>query len=492
MYHQIKSLREKYSLQACARLLGVSVNTIRKYEKMDFEEASSYFESSIRKSQYDVAREFIEGYLSDYPNIKATKLLRKVKERYPQISGKARGFRKYLSRIKVVGNAPEFRNYAPVLDMVPGQQVQVDIGEARVERDASGKTFKAYFVSFVFSYSRHSYVSFRSSYYDTDSFIAVHEEAFAYFGGVALEFVYDQTKLVVVCERYREVFFNDRFHQFALKANFKIRVCEGYDPESKGKVERFISYVKSDFLYGDRFENIAAVRRESAVWLSEVANVRIHASTQQRPIDLFEEEARLLKPYPHVKHERRFADKTGLISYKGNKYSVPHTAQRSEVGVREEATYLLIHDLHQGCEIARHLLGKGKGKIYKNNNHYRDYRKRIEEIRADALAAFNGADYARTLVERLASENPQIARDQLRGLIKLRKEFSEELWDAAAPCILQLPHLKATLIESVLQSYRQRERLKQIDAQNDGQTGAKSSVLDRSMKTYAEAANHAG
>ena len=40
---------------------------------------------------------------------------------------------------------------------------------------------------------------------------------------------------MVITEKYREVFFNERFHQFALRYEFIPKVCEGYDPESKGE-----------------------------------------------------------------------------------------------------------------------------------------------------------------------------------------------------------------------------------------------------------------
>ena len=44
---------------------------------------------------------------------------------------------------------------------------------------------------------------------------------FAYFKGVCESIVYDQTKLVVIREDYREVILNDRFYRFALQLRFK-------------------------------------------------------------------------------------------------------------------------------------------------------------------------------------------------------------------------------------------------------------------------------
>src|SRR3546814_18934328 len=65
-------------------------------------------------------------------------------------------------------------------------------------------------------------------------------------GGTPEECVYDQTKLVVLSEQYRELTVNQRFHEFATTAGFRLYACEGYDPESKGKVEAGVKYVKQD------------------------------------------------------------------------------------------------------------------------------------------------------------------------------------------------------------------------------------------------------
>src|SRR3546814_17906127 len=86
---------------------------------------------------------------------------------------------------------------------------------------------------------------------DTATFIQLHDEALRYFGGMPEECVYDQTKLVVLSEQYRELTLNPRFHEFATTAGFRIYACEGYDPESKGNVEAGVKYVKQDGRYGE-------------------------------------------------------------------------------------------------------------------------------------------------------------------------------------------------------------------------------------------------
>jgi transposase len=496
VYHQIKALCQQYSYRDCARRLGISVNTVQKYAQMSMEEAAPYFEGVKRPSQFDEARDFIIDQLRRFPRIRAPKLLRKIRERYPSITAKERALRNYIVPLREAvceGTAGNIRYYEPVLDMQPGRQVQVDIGEDWVCRDEGGGRFKSYFVSFVFSYSRKKYATFQARFYDTDSFIDAHIAAFRYFGGIAEEYVYDQTKLVVINERYREVWFNERFYQFATQCGFSIHVCEGYDPESKGKVENSIRYIKGDFLYGDYFENVDAVNKAALGWLEEVANHRIHSVTGRRPEEMFEEERLLLKPLPADLEERpcRWADKTGLISFEGNKYSVPHLYQRQRVWVEAFEGKLIIRDRLSGEELAWYTLLEGSGRIVKNNNHYRDYRKSLEELTKEAEALFEALDSSHTLILRLRADNVAIARDQLRGLMNLRKTYSDEIWQASLAVILQLPRLRISLIEALLQKYQQRHHAAAAEAEHPEECSAGASELDRSLDVYMEVLGHA-
>ena len=79
----------------------------------------------------------------------------------------------------------------------------------------------------------------------------MHDAAFRAFGGRPQECVYDQTRLVVIAETVpRADAQRSASTAMPATAGFRIRACEGYDPESKGKVEAGVKYVKQDGLYG--------------------------------------------------------------------------------------------------------------------------------------------------------------------------------------------------------------------------------------------------
>ncbi len=233
--------------------------------------------------------------------------------------------------------------------MVPGEQCQVDPGELRGVL-INGLETTVHFVVFVLSFSRLMYVALSPRAIDTECFIRMHDAAFRYFEGVTTECVYDQTKLVVIEEVYRELTVNQRFLEYATQVGFRIQACEGYDPESKGKVEAGVKYVKGNALYGETFDNWADLESYMAHWLDNIANQRLHATTGQVPCHHYDQHERIhIKPYltPHNVHVNgqrvtRKADKTGLISWKANKYSVPMIYQCAHVGVDTKSVAAMV------------------------------------------------------------------------------------------------------------------------------------------------------
>ena len=117
------------------------------------------------------------------------------------------------------------------------------------------------------------------------------------------------------------------------------------------------------FFYGEEFLNFGDLQQKRLFWLEEVANVRIHDTTQKKPKDVFEASERTkLKPYFSPGFilddcsQTRKVDKTSLISYKSNKYSVLSRYQSGVVLVQEEETSLVIQDFETRAVIARHSL----------------------------------------------------------------------------------------------------------------------------------------
>lgn len=87
---------------------------------------------------------------------------------------------------------------------------------------------------------------------------------------------------------------------------FRIRLCRPYRAQTKGKVERFNRYFRESF-YNPLLTRMkgtgllldcAAANRRVRDWLADEANVRVHATLNERPIDRWRQEREHLQPLP--------------------------------------------------------------------------------------------------------------------------------------------------------------------------------------------------
>ncbi len=366
--------------------------------------------------------------LQKYPKLTAVKIKRKLETKIKEEAASERTYRNYVNGLKETMAVKQKRYYEPVIDMVAGVQCQVDPGEIRGVL-IGGIPTTIYFTVFVLSYSRLMHVAVSDRPINTTLFIQMHDEAFSHFAGVVEECVYDQTKLVVIKEEFRETWFNEEFYRYAACAGFDIRVCEGYDPESKGKVESGVKYARNNFFYGEEFGSMDELKK----WINEVANIRVHGVTKKKPEDVYEtEEHEKMKPYLRPSFlqdsdagEARGADKTSLISHKSNKYSVPMIYQSSKVLVKEKGQKLEIRDIRTKEVIAEHTLSNGKGEVIKNTNHYRDYKKMISDKEKD-IGEITGKEVSEKLFKVIKATSPKIYKDQLAGLITVLKQYREK------------------------------------------------------------------
>ncbi|MCB1644893.1 MAG: IS21 family transposase, partial [Pseudomonadales bacterium] len=417
--------------------------------------------------------------LRRFGNLKAPKVLRKLKAKDPDLNVSERSLRRYLHRLRPIVAAAQTRYYEPIIDEVPGVQCQVDGGELR-DVPIGGVSSIVYFVVFVLSYSRLMYVSLSRKPIDTEQFIRMHDAAFRYFGGIPEECVYDQTKLVVIEERYREVTFNERFYQYASQAGMDIRVCEGYDPESKGKVESGVKYVKGDCLYGEVFADWTALEVHLRTWLDEVANERVHGTTGKVPVQVYDQrERQTMRPYesahlPLAQCTRK-ADKTGLISFKANKYSVPLAYQQSTVQVEVINDQLVIREALGSLEIARHPLQPGKGQIIKNTDHYRDTQARIADYEA-RVRHHTGEEHGRQLCGLLKQTSPKIYKDQLRAVINILSPVGA-LDAVLLDRLVERPRLTATQLRDYVMAYQHNPE--GFERSSDSHTSAAPELLSR-------------
>lgn len=288
------------SIRELAKTTGHSRNTVRRYLR-DGEAAGVRKPAPKRAEKLDPFKDYIVGRMKAAApdRIPATVLFREIC---------ARGYTGGETRVKqfVRGLVPAAVPEPQVrFETEPGRQMQADW--ASVGR--GGDKLKVFIATL--GWSRAAYVEFCDDE-KVETLIACHERALRFFGGVPHEVLYDNMRTVVL-ERNTYGRGVHRFHpgflDYARHVGFLPRLCQPYRAQTKGKVERFIGYLKRSFwvpfvatmrqagLKPDKHAANAAVSR----WLREVANARVHATTNEVPGERLAIEAptlqRLTAPY---------------------------------------------------------------------------------------------------------------------------------------------------------------------------------------------------
>jgi hypothetical protein len=163
----------------------------------------------------------------------------------------------------------------------------------------------------------------------------------------------------------REVTFNDRFQAFARYWGFRPRACAPCRARTKGKDENGVGYVKKNAVAGRRFASWEAFEAHLAHWMRTVADVRIHGTTGERPVDRFAAaEAAGLRPldgrppFFQVRELHRKVQADGTVGIDTNHYSVPWRLIGTDVTV--EVSDGVVRVLRAGTEVARHAQATGR------------------------------------------------------------------------------------------------------------------------------------
>jgi transposase len=183
--------------------------------------------------------------------------------------------------------------------------MQVDWGECgRVQVGTTTRKVSVFVA--VLCYSRLMFIEFTLSQHKAEFYRGV-VHALEFFGGSPRAIIFDNLKAAVLNGSGRTACFHPEF--LALCGYFCMQPipCERRDPESKGIVERGVRYVKNNALAGraeelTRFEDYQAL---APLWRDQVANVRVHETTPERPVDRFQRERSLLRAaWNRLRHRR--------------------------------------------------------------------------------------------------------------------------------------------------------------------------------------------
>lgn len=360
----IRSDRQKgLNYTEIGRKHGIDPRTAKKYAKA--EEKPTY-KSRTKQSILDPYKEAIDTMLAEAP-YSAVILLERITEQ--GYTGKYTIVKDYVRTKK-----KELNHQATVrFETIPGLQGQVDWAHfEQYKVFEEGQYKKLYCFLMILGYSRTRYIEFVTDM-TTDTLLRCHISAFHYFGGYPQEILYDNMKQVVVKRllKQKDSTLNSQFEDFAGFYGFKPVLCRPYRGQTKGKIERTVSYVRSNFMTGIKYDSLQDLNSQAHAWCNKV-NAKVHGTTNRVPLSELQKENLnpLTREYIMDKIEFRKIGKDCLISYNGSKYSVPSKYALKEAAVRKIGNILAIY--YQTELIAQHRLSYTKKSLNVNPVHYRD------------------------------------------------------------------------------------------------------------------------
>jgi transposase len=287
-------LEQGLSVSAFARELGVDRRTIHRWKaagELDPDPETGLLPQKSRRApqpcKLDPYKQIIDTRLGSYPELSAVRLFDEV-----TAAGYSGSYTQVKEYVRQVRPRPEPE---PVIrfETDPAHQAQVDFAQVRFPW---GKRFV---LLVVLGYSRLLWVKFFPKE-DMRVLMSGLEEAFAFFGGVPRELLFDQMASVItddLRDQGERLVENAEFLRLSAHWGFRIRACRPYRAQTKGKVERPVRYLRGNFLYGREFLGDSDLPAQTETWLSNKANVRKHGTTKEQPLQRFlRDERHLLQP----------------------------------------------------------------------------------------------------------------------------------------------------------------------------------------------------
>lgn len=412
--HRLKN--QGWSQRRIARHLRVSRKAVKKY--LQNPEQTS-LKRSPRPSKLDPYQDLIEQFLEQDPQVHATVVLQRLQE--AGFDGKITILRDYLHQKR--GQSKNRKAFVR-FESAPGHQCQIDWGHFGSIQYGNTKR-RLYCMAVIESHSRLLYLEFTHSQRQE----TLHRcllNAFRLFEGTPRELVTDNM-LTAVTERDGSLIrFNESFLEFLRPFAIVPYACNVRSPHEKGKVEKgAIHYIRYNFFPLRSFDHLKDLQRQADQWRDHVANIRLHSTTGERPIDRFKPQAmRSLPPFlPDCRDTasaKVYSDFS--VRFDVNNYTVPPWAIGRHVTIKADTQTLSVYLKNK--VIATHVRSYKRKERIELPAHCEAARKQQRRLwQSQYVRAFISlGEEAKTYLERLATSNQPI-KNSLKKLLALKEEY---------------------------------------------------------------------
>lgn len=233
-------------------------------------------------------------------------------------------------------------------EYVPGQSVEFDWGEVKLEID--GKHQKFMLAVFTSAYSNFRYARLYHRQ-DMVSLLDAHVRFLTAAGGVAGEFVYDNMRTAVakLARKNTDKEPTEALAGLAAYYGFRIRFCNVRRGNEKGNVERSVEYVRRKAFSADvTAVDLAAANVHLEETCMHLNNRRAKGKGTSIKMEMDAERA-VMKALPHRPYDTADVrscrvDKYGCVRVDNNGYSVPDDQVGHRVEVRVYAAEIFIYE----------------------------------------------------------------------------------------------------------------------------------------------------
>jgi transposase len=439
MWYKVKELHSVgLNKSQIALELGIHRKTVRKYLDMSEESFHKWLEQSRNlPKKLQVYYDYVHNKLEAQPFLSAAQIEDRLKEDFsdfPPVHSKTvynftESIRARHGIKKQSGKQP--RQYEKLPEPDYGAYAQADFGQYYMATQGASRK-KVYFFVMVLCRSRQKFVYLQTTPFTSASTVSAHEKAFAYFEGQPRKIIYDQDRVLIVDENLGDVLLTQEFKSYCSQMDFEPVFCRKSDPESKGKVENVVKFVKYNLLSGRTYTGDDELNKTAQGWLSRIANGKEHAGTKKVPHGEWLIERGYLrpaKPSPAsvLQHglQKYRVRKDNTVNYKSNFYTLPlgtYQNQDSWVFLKETEGEIRLYDLNN-CLLTIHPLCYGRGQTIRNADHLRDKSQSTHQLKEEVLLLLPEKEKGQLLIEELSKDKPRYLRDSLLVLKKHLPQF---------------------------------------------------------------------
>jgi transposase len=298
-----KVFKETGYIRRTAKQVGVSRNAVRRELERIAHPIPNAPAYPRRPSKLDPYKSKI-SYLVIEKHLTAVRVLEEITE-----LGYQGGYSILKDYIRTIRPKP-YKRPTPPIDHPPGQEGQMDWSPHQTI--IGGKRHIVHTGSIVLCFSRWLFMRFFPDEI-LERVIQLHEEAFQEVGKVPHTMTYDNMTTVGRHTGPGKVWINPTFKRFADQYDFEIIILPPGAKERHGKVERPFHYIEHNFLAGREFQDMEDLNRKGDLWRANTANVRIHGTLRQRPMDRLSREMPYLKPLLQNRTDLLFKEVDRLI-----------------------------------------------------------------------------------------------------------------------------------------------------------------------------------